>query len=195
MSAGITFNETMSGPFALGLTEPEAAARADSRLAMHATVEIDDIDHFVSDPRHLGRLSGTVAFAPLGANLRADTGVFNLFSSTDNPKLKLMIYELGFEHEGQHYYLAGRKHVRDEPGFDIWKDTTTLFTRLHKGPDTSGEVVGAGVLALGVADLARLVSTMRVVGDAHEAPRVLATFGKFFLGELWGSYSRLVTGA
>jgi hypothetical protein len=195
MSAGLTFSETMSGPFALGVTDPDAAADAHARLAMHATVEIDDIDAFVGDARHVGRLSGRVAFAPFGGELRADSGIFNLFSPSEEPHLKLMVYELGFEHEGQRYYLAGRKHVRDEPGFDIWKDTTTLFTRLHKGSDVSGEVVGAGVLTLGVADLARLVSTMRVVGDAHEAPRVLATFGKLFLGELWDSYSRLVTGS
>ncbi len=52
--------------------------------------------------------------------------------------------ELGFAHDGKSYYLAGRKEVRNEPGFDLWKDTTTLFTRLHTGRDAAGPVIGGG---------------------------------------------------
>jgi hypothetical protein len=36
-------------------------------------------------------------------------GVFNLFSPADEPDIKYMIYELAFEHEGQAYYLTGRR--------------------------------------------------------------------------------------
>ncbi len=57
---------------------------------------------------------------------------------TDDPKLKLMVYELGFEHGGEDYYLAGKKEVKDDPGFDLWSDTTTRYTKLHKGTDKSG---------------------------------------------------------
>jgi hypothetical protein len=187
MSAGFTFSETMAGPFALGETDPDRGSAADTRLTMHATIDIDDIDRFIADPTHVGKLSGRVSFAPLGGDLRADSGVFNLFSPSDRPGLKLMVYELGLKS----HYLAGAKHVHDDPGADLWKDTTTLFTRLHEGSDTSGPVVGAGILTLGVADLARLVSTMRVQGQPHEAPAVLAKFGRFFLGELWERYGRL----
>src|SRR5215207_4181278 len=163
--AGFTFSETMSGPFALGETDPERAADADTRLTMHATIEIDDLDRFIADPRHTGKLSGRISFAPWGADVRAETGVFNLFTPTDHPTLKLMVYELAFSHARTAYYLAGEKHVHDDRGFDLWKDTTTLFTRLHPGSSTDGSVIGAGVLSLGVADLAKLVSTMRVLGQ------------------------------
>jgi hypothetical protein len=191
MSAGLTFNETMAGPFALGASDPDAGAAAETRLTMHATVEIDDMDRFIDDPQHLGRLSGRVNFGPFGDEIRAETGLFNLFSPSESPMLKLMRYELAFDHASESYYLAGQKHVHDQPGFDIWKDTTTLFTRLHQGTDQSGPVVGAGILTLGVADLARLVSSMRVLGQPHEAPEVLAKFGRFFMGELWDTYARL----
>jgi hypothetical protein len=191
MSAGLSFSETMAGPFALGESDPELGAAAETRLTMHATVEIDDMDRFIDHPEHVGRLSGRVNFGPFGDEIRAETGVFNLFSPAESPALKLMRYELAFHHAGEAYYLAGQKHVHDEPGFDVWKDTTTLLTRLHRGSDQSGSVVGAGILTLGVADLARLVSTMRVLGQPHEAPEVLAKFGRFFLGELWDSYARL----
>jgi hypothetical protein len=183
-STGFTFSETMSGSFALG-------DAAEATLTMLATIEIDDLDKFIADPEHSGRLSGSISFGPFGDDLRADSGVFNLFSASDDSRVKLMVYELAFAHNGQAYYLAGTKHVHDQPGFDLWHDTTTLFTRLHAGTGKTSPVVGAGTLSLGVVELARLVSTMRVLGPAHAAPAALGKFGRFFLGELWDTYAGL----
>jgi len=192
---GITFRETMTGPFALGQTEPaageQAGKKADTTLAMHAAVEINDIDRFVSDPTHTGRITGHVEFKPFGQQIPAERGVFRLFSPTGQQGLTRMVYELGFEHQGQPYYLAGYKEVRnDRHGTDLWNDTTTLFTRLHQGTDTTGPVAGAGVLRLGVPDLMKLTSTMRVVNAAgvSDQMRALAVFGRFFMGNLWETY-------
>jgi len=195
---GITFKEKMAGGFALGQREPEAGReagkRAGTKLAMHATVTVDDIQRFVADPQHQGGLAGTIDFPPLGQGIPAHDGVFNLFSPTEAPRLKLMIYEMAFERDGKQYYLAGKKEVRDDPGFDLWKDTTTLFTRLHEGTGKSGPVVGSGILTLGVADLIKLLSTVRATGtdSVKEKTEVISTFGRFFLGELWDSYVRHV---
>ena len=108
---GIRFDETMAGPFALGVTDTnEGADRGKSdktTLSMHASVAIDDVDAFVADPNHLGSLTGTIDFGPFGNGLKAESGVFNLFSPTDHPDTKHMIYELAFEHEGKPLYLAG----------------------------------------------------------------------------------------
>jgi hypothetical protein len=105
-----------------------------------------------------------------------------------------MIYELAFEHGGQDYYLAGKKEVRDDPGFDLWKDTTTLYSRLHEGTDKSGSVVGAGILSLGPAELMRLVSTIRVTNakSTKEQTQAMLDFGRFFMGELWDTYAKKV---
>ncbi len=192
---GLTFRETMTGGFALGEADPEAGRRkgekGGSELSLHATIRIRDLKKFVDDPSHNGEITGHIDFTPFGENIPAKSGVFNLFSPTGQPKLKLMVYELGFEHEGADYYLAGKKEVRDDPGFDLWKDTTTLYTTLHEGKEKSGPVVGAGVLSLGVKDLIKLVSTMRAVGadSAKEKAEAMAKFGQFFLGELWKSYA------
>jgi hypothetical protein len=104
-----------------------------------------------------------------------------------------MVYELAFSHGGKPYYLAGKKEVHDDPGFDLWKDTTTLYTTLHEGTSKAGPVVGAGVLRLGVADLADLVSTMRATGarGVVESAEAIAIFGRLFMGELWDSYARM----
>lgn len=192
---GISFRETMAGPFALGVTDPQAGA-ADGRtagttLTMNATVLIRDIDLFINDRDHAGELVGHIWFPPLGDDIPARDGKFNLFSPADDPATKWMIYELGFEAGGQRYYLAGKKEVRDDPGFDLWADTTTLLTRLHKGNDASGPVVGAGVLRLGVGELVKLVASMTSPGSAGVAASAatVAKFGRFFLGQLWDRYA------
>ncbi len=194
MAIGITFDETMAGAFALDCTEPEAGAEAGKKagtsLAMHASVAIPDLDAFIADPRHLGGLKGSIDFAPLGEGLPAETGVFNLFSPAEEPGMKYMVYELAFQHGGEPRYLAGRKHVHDDPGFDLWSDTTTLFTRLHAGRDATAPVIGAGVLRLDMGDFMKLMSTIKVIGakSAKQRAAAVTKFGSFFMGELWETY-------
>ena len=191
---GLTFSETMKGGFSLNNTDSRSGEKQgkveNHHLAMHAKVSIDDLEGFITDPDHLGSLTGQIDFTPWGENIPATRGVFNLFSPTEEPKLKLMIYELAFQHQGQDYYLAGKKEVRDDPGIDLWTDTTTLYTQLHQGTDKSAPVVGAGVLSLNVAELTKLVSTMQVsnANSLSDKSKALFDFGKFFLGELWDTY-------
>src|SRR5438270_10034561 len=143
MSGGLTFRETMQGPVALGATDPETGAAAANAqpLAIHCEISIDDIDRFVADPEHTGSIGGSLEYAPFGGTLPVEHGVFNLFSP-GGPGEKLMEYRLAFVRDGKPYLLDGRKHAHDDPGFDIWKDTTTLFTVLRERDET-GPVVGA----------------------------------------------------
>ena len=191
---GLMFREKMAGDFALGETDPirgqSKGQATGSKLAMYATVQISDLHRFIADSTHTGSITGHIDFPPFGIKLPAKTGVFNLFSPTENPKLKLMIYELGFEHQGQDYYLAGQKEVRDDPGIDLWKDTTTLLTRLHRGSDKAGPVIGAGILTLDIIELKNLLATTQVLNapSATAQAKAIAEFGRFFLGELWETY-------
>ena len=186
--SGLTFRETMSGPVALGASDPEAGA-ADpkaSTLAIHCEISIDDIDRFVADREHTGSITGSVEYEPFGGTLPVTRGIFNLFSP-GGPNERLMQYRLAFEHDGKPYFLDGAKHVHDDPGFDVWKDTTTLQTVLHEGSDESGPVAGAGILSLGFEALTRMMTTMRPTGGGMEP---LVKFGKVFLGSLWESYGK-----
>ncbi|GAC19657.1 hypothetical protein [Paraglaciecola arctica] len=191
---GIQFKETMAGGFCLGANEPKQGNSMGKHkgfeLAMHAQVDIDDLQSFVDDPNHTGRLSGSIDFTPMGQGMVAHSGVFNLFYPDSQPDTKLMVYELGFKHQGQEYYLAGKKEVRDDPGFDLWTDITTLLTQLHQGTDKNAPVVGAGILSLGVKDLLKLVSTVTVLNaqSSKDKAVTVAKFGQFFMGELWDSY-------
>jgi len=183
---GISFNESMSGGFALGVSDPAQAASqgnaANTVLTMKATVTIHNLSAFISDPNHLGSLVGTIDFAPLGVGLPSTKGVFNLFAPAGDPLTKYMVYELGFSAGGKDYYLAGRKELRDDPGLDVWSDTTTLLTRLHAGSDSSGPVVGAGVLNLSIKQLLQLIPTMTVLNATSTKDKLwaLGRFGAFF---------------
>ncbi|MGA2246935.1 MAG: patatin-like phospholipase family protein [Verrucomicrobiota bacterium] len=191
---GITFRETMAGGFTLGETDPEAGSEkgknSGSILAMHSTITIQDLNRFISDPDHAGQIEGSIDYAAFGENIPASTGVFNLFSPTDQPGLKLMVYEMGFTANGQNYYLAGKKEVRDDSVVHMWKETTTLYAQLHEGTDKTGPVVGAGILTLGPLDLMKMVSTMHALNASSptEGAKAMMTFGEFFLGKLWDSY-------
>jgi len=192
---GFTFREKMSGGFALGETDPQTGAHvgqsAGNTFTMHGTINIDDLDRFMSDPGHAGSIVGSIDFAPLGLSLPSTTGVFNLFSPTSDPAMKYMVYELGFNSsDGKPYYMAGRKEVKDAPLTDMWKATTTLYTQLHQGTDKNGPVVGAGVLTLGVPDLLAMIPTMHATNTTspEQAAETVAKFGKFFLGEIWETY-------
>jgi predicted acylesterase/phospholipase RssA len=191
---GISFSETMSGGLAMGATDPQTGSdqglKANTVFTMHANIRIPDLDRFAADPEHQGEITGNVSYPPFGSGILCKNGVFKLFSPANDPKLKYMVYELGFEHNGQDYYMAGHKDVRDDPVIDSWKETTTLYTTLHAGRDKSGKVVGAGVLKLGVPELISLVRTMHATNASTvaEKSKALGQFGKFFLRELWDSY-------
>jgi predicted acylesterase/phospholipase RssA len=190
---GLTFREKMAGPFSLGETDPARGADKGKAtpLALHATVTIDDMQAFRADPEHRGSLAGHVEFAPFGPPIPASRGVFQLFApSAEDPRMKKMVYEVAFRHDGREYYLAGHKQVKDGPGFDLWKDTTTLLTTLHEGPDAGGPVVGAGILRLGMGDLFKLASTVSPQGARGIGQRVstIFRFGWFFLLNLWEQY-------
>lgn len=193
-SAGITFSETMAGGFSLGETSPQQGAAKGRNfgcfLEMHVDITIEDIDKFIADPNHQGSILGKINFTPFGAGISSNSGKFNLFSSAGSPEIKYMVYELGFTHEGAEYYLAGRKEVKDENGFDLWSDTTTLYTCLYIGNSAEGVQIGAGILSLGIKDLAAMIKTFRVLNSTSKINsfETLNKFGKFFMGELWDSY-------
>jgi predicted acylesterase/phospholipase RssA len=193
-TAGLSFREVMSGGFAMGQTDPGAGLvqgqSAGATLALRATVMIQDFDRFLADPTHLGTLAGSIDFAPFGGVITGHGGVFNLFNPGGEPGLKLMVYELGFEYACKAYYLAGQKEVRESSAFDMWHQTTTLYTKLHEGTDKSGPVVGAGTLSLGLPALIAMLGTVQVSGvdGAVARANIIGRFGTFFMGELWETY-------
>ena len=193
---GVSFRETMTGGFSLDETDPHAGERkgdaAGTKLSLHCDIDIHDAYRFIEDPQHFAPMIARIDFAPLGMNIPSTNAIFNLFRPGEDPKTKYLIYEAGFENNGESYYLAAKKRVHDDPGFDMWADITTAFTLLHKGTDANGPVVGAGIIYIKREQLKRLIPTIRATNTsgAAQSLKVLADFGRFALGEIWETHGK-----
>jgi hypothetical protein len=73
----------------------------------------------------------------------------NLFVERESPAYKRMLYRLEFADGMQHALtMTGYKEILDDHGFDVWSETTTLFTRVlagHVPPegDAAAEIVAS----------------------------------------------------
>lgn len=192
----LSFTEEMRGYLAFDEQDPaagEASGRAlDQEIAVHLTITAEDVDQFLSRPAHLATVEGHLDCAALGGRLEVRRGWFNLFVAGDDPRGRRMLYRLFVVGpDGAPMTFAGHKDVRDDPGPDLWSDTTTLYARLLDGHVDAGAegtagTLGAGILRLGKADLLRQLTTFSTSGP--DGAGALLRFGRFFLGELWDVY-------
>lgn len=199
----LSFTEEMAGHIGLGEGAYERGAQQGRdegmSLMFHLTITVDDLGAFVVHPRHEAVARGWVGCEALGGRLPVERGVFNLFVDQDDPADKRMLYQLWFrDGTGRPLTLAGHKVVHDHPGFDVWSDTTTLFTRVVAGhvafADADGApLVGSGVLRISPASFARQLTTFRSSAPSGSG-RVagLVRFARLFSGSLWDVYLRRV---
>ena len=186
---GVHFREVMRGKMTMGESDPDKgyACPAAFPLALHGTIDVDDINGFVIDPDHIGELNGHIEMHKMGGWFPSARGIFGLFTpAPGEPKLQYMVYAMQLRIGGQDYWFNGRKHVRVAGPWRLWRDTTTLYVTLHRGRDDSGEIVAAGRLHLGIADLFGLLSTLRATGPARWWGKFKQAmkFFRFFAGEL-----------
>jgi cholesterol oxidase len=197
-SVGVMFTETMKGyfslnekiDFALGKTKGEAE---NSPLAFTLTIQALDAQAFVTDPDHEANMTGTVIAPALSAMpLVVSEGRFNLFSKdVNNEKRKFMKYNMQLNSvEGKTYYFNGFKDIIDDPGFDVWKDTTTLFITVHEGDNVNAPIAGKGMLIIEASDFAKQCTTMKALNGKTIADdmKALVSFGKLFAGNVWDTY-------
>lgn len=195
---GIQFTEAMEGYFSTKVTDDfQAAARqgeADgSPFRFVVTIESDDVEAMLSDADHTGKLVGTATAPALSAApLTLTDGEFNLFAADpDHVNTRLMRYRMkATSQEGNVYFLDGYKSIHNNPGFDIWADTTTLFITVSTRPDRDAPVLGKGILKIHAKDLQHQITTMRVTHAASLGERLatMARFGRFFGGQLFDIY-------
>lgn len=114
--------------------------------------------------------------------------------SSPEPEQRSMEYALRFtDHRGVVWNLAGYKRIKDDPGFDAWRDTTSLFVHLESG----GVARSAGVVHVDLAGFMKQLGSLRVVAGERPGPAdadptrvawTLATFARFFFGTLQRIY-------
>ena len=195
--ANLEFTEKMRGFVTFGEDDYDRGFRqgkkSDTKCMFHVTVHMEDIERFIADPQHPGSITGHVQCDALGGKLPVSQGWFNLFvdADEDGKERKLMKYRLQIEDgEGHPITLNGFKEVKDDRGFDVWDDTTTLFTHIlagHVAPgEPDGEIVATGILKVLPADFAVQLTTFRV--DPPHRVDALARFGGLFAGSLYETH-------
>jgi cholesterol oxidase len=197
----LSFTEEMKGYVTFGETDYDrgyANGQAQGTFLMfHLTITAEDVQRFLKEPQHEAGAAGYVRCAALGGDRPVECGTFNLFVDQGGPTSKRMRYRLFFGNDrGEPITLTGHKVIEDQPQLDVWRETTTLFTRLlrgHVGADgeASAEVLAAGILHIHYLDFLKQLTTFRVEGPAlPERAAALAEFGQFFLGSLWAVHGQ-----
>ncbi|HEV3002185.1 MAG TPA: GMC family oxidoreductase [Solirubrobacteraceae bacterium] len=199
-AVSVRFTEEMKGFLDFEETDYHRAFRAGRAagepLMFRLTITVDDVDRFEKDRDREAQVRGWVGSDAFGGRRRVEGGHFNLFVDQEGAlrRTKRMYYRLFFRDVAGHpLTLVGHKHVVDEPGFDVWSDTSTLYTRIlrgHVGVDEQpdAEVVATAILHILKRDFARQLTTFR----ADPAYRVdaIARFGLLFAGQLAKVYGR-----
>jgi uncharacterized protein (DUF362 family) len=167
------FDEIMLGYICPGEEDPETGYEKGKEKGyvcdMDATIEIVDMDKFITITDHDAGLVGTVSVPGLGSKLKIDKGVFTLFEIQKDPDTyrtqKTMVYMIHFKSEiGEPYYLRGVKKLFYHTGrFDPIHQMTTLYTKIYKGDREDKEkLFAAGILNFKILDVLSLVNSMRV---------------------------------
>jgi cholesterol oxidase len=198
LKPGVQFTETMKGYFSsdektdfeIGFAQGK---KANSSFAFTLTVISDDVAAIVHGKDHQGALTGIVQAPALSSKpMTVTDGIFNLFVNADaSVPTKLMKYTMNIHsEEGKDYFFYGYKLVRDDKGFDLWKDTSTLYITIHEGSDESTPVLGKGILNIEMADFAKQMTTMKVLNASSkiEELKVMMAFSKYFSGSLFDIY-------
>lgn len=199
----LSFTEEMTGFAAAGVADPKAGyerGKQDGQsLKVKLTITVDDVDRFVTDPRHEASVSGYAESALLGGRQQVERGTFNLLVHDTDPAKKKMLYRLFVRGaDGQPRTVSGMKEISDDTGLDAWTDTTTLYTRVYRGAvDAAGEagapLEAAGVIRIEEAAFLRQLTTFRTDGPTlGDRLSALNRFGGLFLGKLWDVYGRRV---
>ncbi len=198
-ATALRFTEEMKGFASLGQhTSAEGYARGQADhtpLQFQLTICMDDLERFMADPDHPAQAIGHLDSPLFGGRCPVLKGAFNLFAASGDANRKTMLYRLFFEDaQGRALTLRGVKQIRNDPGPDLWADTTTLFTNVLAGHVSQADeaqalIVASGILHIEVMDFLRQLTTFR--SDAPTLPQRLAAierFGGFFMGALWQTH-------
>ena len=209
----VSFTEEMKGYVTFGELDFERGAKlgkdSGTAIMFHLTITVDEVNRFVSDPEHdTSDVKGYIKCDRLGGQREVEAATFNLFIDDQDPSIKRMFYRLFFHDDnGNPLTLSGHKFIKDDPGLDVWHDTTTLFTRILKGHVSKAEETAAenepqkladmceasGIIIIHFFDFMKQLTTFRAEGNTiSDRTAAMARFGRLFMGKLWDVYARNV---
>ncbi|HVH94462.1 MAG TPA: patatin-like phospholipase family protein [Nocardioidaceae bacterium] len=197
------FSEQMKGFFSFGESDPLVGAERGktdgTSLILDLDVKIPGLRRFAIDPDHTAIVHGFVRADQLGGQLGIEKGRLNLFRSDGDPGSAIMRYVLWFrDGVGHKVTFVGEKRLKNDPGWDIWSDTTTLFCRISRGHSdgeaiSADDLLGSGILRISLPAVVRQLTTLKTDarGPGGRA-EVILRFGQFFLGRLFDVYGQAV---
>jgi cholesterol oxidase len=191
-ACALRFTEALSGYMAAG-EDHEAGYRAGraagAQVRYRATACIADLGSFLRDPQHGADMTGVVDVAGLGRGMPIEEGRIELFCRRDGRKV--IAYHLPFRQGERRYLLWGEKYIQDDPGFDVWKDMTTLYAELlDLSSPPESPPIAVGILRIGPLSALRMLFTFRGAGVWGTANAVLR-FLLFASRELRDTYGLL----
>ncbi|MEA2199911.1 MAG: hypothetical protein QOI89_507 [Solirubrobacteraceae bacterium] len=180
---GVRWTEWLSGWMSFDQTDFNQAMlegrRDGRRLGAELTLQIDDVTKFIESPRRVASVySGFIDSPDLGGRLNVVWGEFELLAQSsdlfDHLHLR-MRYRLNLrDPSGRELRMRGFKLVENDPGFDSWVDTSTLFVRIYRGSWTDSadgdddelaeqdeRLVATGILRISPGAFGRELSTFR----------------------------------
>jgi cholesterol oxidase len=181
--------------------ERKARATGD-RVVAKLTATIRDVDDFLLQQTPRIAIHGSIVFAgrdhPVKGNLHlhlrsAGHAPSRAWSESGQQRLHAMTYLL---RNGSGLELLGRKVIRDDPGFDMWSDLSTLYVTVSENGST-----WVGVVRVQLADFVeKQLRQLQVLssedggaggGDIDDVAKAwaLMKFGRFFLGSVKNVYS------
>jgi hypothetical protein len=200
MTSSVRFTEEMLGHVTFGELDFARGAQphrdGSGAFKFHLTIEVEDIEAFGNDPLRPATAVGWIESDAFGGKLPVERGWFNLFVDVE-PGVKHMLYRLWFrDGVGHPLTMTGFKLVKDDAGFDVWKDTTTLFTRVlqghvEEGDDDAATVIASGIIIIRARDFAKQLTTFRAGGPSvPNQLGALTKFGVIFVQQLAEAYLR-----
>jgi cholesterol oxidase len=196
-SPAVQFTETMKGFFSKDEKDDfekgyELGEQNASAILFTLTVQTESMDTFIADPQHTGSMSGTVIAPALSDKpMTVSNAIFNLFvQDADNPNHLKMKYNMQLNtYDGKQYYFYGYKKVDGNSPFDLWNDTTVLYTTVYTDAAQTN-ILGKGLLKIAAQDFATQMTTMKAVNTSSmmESLKALEPFSKFFSMEIIDTY-------
>jgi len=195
MPTTVEFTEEMKGFAKLGESDYERGEQTGQPLMVHLKIRTEDIGLFLADPDHRGQVEGYVKYDALGVGeLQIEKGEFQcLVDSARNGRE--IRYRLFFRdgNRGPHT-LTGVKYIRHDGIQNIWRDCSTLYTRIFEShidakQEEAQKPKAAGIIHIHPLDFMEELTTFRGGGGSFvEEVEAVAKFGGFFLDTLWDVY-------
>ena len=180
MSPGMDFTETMAGYISATASHHRPCGHVErirddyengaawgqsetSLCSFKLTVATDNLHRMIEDKHHRSRITGEVLITNISPEpLKVKEGEFQLLvTNPDRAESWTMNYTMILEGPEGPIHFHGHKTLEQRGNSDPWTDLTTLFVTVRHG-DENGELIGRGVLKLGIHEFMRQLTTITV---------------------------------